>query len=134
MAEKKLGRVSVHFGAEAVRPGGTVEGSIRFRPRAGVELEGATLLLMGQERAVSGSGTNETTYRHEILSRRMTLCGPRRVAAGEEVALSASIALPADAATTFDAGNNHVAWWIEVHVAILKWPDWVRTYPIVVGP
>ncbi len=123
LAKTKLGNVEIALDPEQTQAGASVELSIRLCPPGPVRLNGVAAKLLGQEVAVSGSGTNKTTHRHTLHSELLQLSKRRVINAGEEVTLEASITIPEDAAPSFEASDNKVRWTVETDLDIEGWPD-----------
>ncbi|MEM7168215.1 MAG: hypothetical protein AAF581_22400 [Planctomycetota bacterium] len=133
VAERRLGPVEVVLDPTLTRPGQNVRCTVRFTPQADIEVAGVTARLTGRERVVSGSGTDRTTYTHEIHSATEQLLGQDHIFAGNAVELSADLAIPEDAAPTFVASSNRLEWVVTVHIDLPRWLDWSRTDKVIVS-
>jgi hypothetical protein len=135
IAQKRLGIPEVRIGADAAGPGEAVPVTLSIRPRKDVTLDGIAITLVGEEVAVSGSGTNKTTHRHTLHESTVQVEPPGRIIpAGELHVVTREVRLPSDAAPTFAASDNEVRWELRVHVAVDQWPDWRQTFPLTVRP
>ena len=116
-------------------PGQAIEVELSLAPTEVVKISDPRITLKGQEIVAKGSGTSKTTYRHTLYERTRKLSGPEgEVRAGEKHILRTSLALPPDAAPSFDASDNHLTWTVNIQVGIENYPDWNRTIQLSVLP
>jgi hypothetical protein len=134
MAAKKIGDVDLQLGDTHPRPGGTVECALRFAPLEQVDLRPITARLLCVETAVSGSGTNRTTHRKEVVQEEHVLREALAVRPPEMVDVTYEVPVPRCDAFSFDANNNSVKWFLEIAVDVPRWPDWVKRVPLTVSP
>lgn len=133
VAEKLLGSVDVEVVADP-RPGEPLDVLVHCEPLRSLTLNGLHLALVGREVVVRGSGTNRTTYRHELYREEITLDQGRTLAAGEQALFAHSFQLPDDAPPAFAASDNALHWEVEIQFDLPRWPDWVKTYQLGVRP
>ncbi|MEN0064905.1 MAG: DUF3592 domain-containing protein [Myxococcota bacterium] len=89
-----------------------------------------TLTLVGEERATYQRGTDSVTETHVFFTQELlNTTDGMQIARG-----STTVALPADAAPTFDGGHNAIVWRIEVAGVLLNWPDVESHFPLTVFP
>jgi len=134
LAEKKIGTVRVSWGSLHVPPGGSLPLHIAFTPRRSSRLNRIVAQLVGQERCVSGSGTNRTTHTHKFYERATILAPECDVTAGRPLEVTGLVPIPETSAFSFHASNNDLSWELEVRVDIPLWPDWVAKRTVVVRP
>lgn len=134
LAQRKLGTPTITVEPLVARPGQEVAVHLALNPRAQVSLTRAVVLLRGQERVISGTGTNRTTHTHVVHLQEAGLDLPTDIRAGSTVQRSVVLALPADAAPSFAASDNELQWAAVVRVGISGWPDWEQEHPIAVTP
>ena len=134
MAESKMGAVKLNFGSLQVSPGGKIPLQLDFTPRQTSKLNRIIAKLKGEEKCVSGSGTNKTTHTHKLHEQTVELMREGDVAAGRRIQMRADVAVPQTGAFTFSASDNEVIWSLEVRIDIPLWPDWTERRPVVVRP
>lgn len=135
LASRKIGPVTVTLpGGDHARGGQSLAVEVQTVPRSAGRLKGATVELIGEEVAVSGSGTNRTTHRHRLHTEQMELAAARDFHPGLPMQLRGQVQLPGGAAPSLSTGNNRVHWRLEVHLDIERWPDWTGSQELVVAP
>ena len=135
VAERKLGKPQVVVEPQQLKRGGTVKVSIAMMPAANVELDAITVRLRGREIVASGHGTKRTTHTHVLHDSSQPVdTGMVSLSPGSIVHLEGKVGIPDDAALTFCAPDNETKWEIDLRIGIRGWPDWERTWPIVVRP
>lgn len=122
-AAEKVGGCVVDVARPHLRPGEIVACTVRFAPPRPEVIEGVHCVLRGREVAVSGSGTNESTYRHLLHEQQQRLPGPFPANPHEEIELAFAMRVPADAPTTFEQPSNKIVWELQTVVEIAKWPN-----------
>ncbi len=132
LAEKKLGQVKYKLNTNLLKPGDNVKCTVSFTPRKAIYINSITVSLTGREVAVSGSGTNESTYRHRFHIKQQSMLRTGRVEKGMHIHDSSRFEIPADAVASFKTKNNDIIWEINIQIDISKWPDWINTIPITV--
>ena len=136
VAGTKLGPVEVELSSDVARPADTITCTVRFQPRAQLDLTEATAKLVATEhvRVETGSG-DDTRYRDEqqvIFEIPTTLTRERSIAAGEGVLLHANLVLPANAPYSFVGSYNKLLWTLGLELKLRGWPDWSCDVPLVV--
>jgi hypothetical protein len=131
MAETLLGEVSVEV-PDSLSPGETFTALVHIEPVREVTLNALKLTFNGTERVVRGSGTNTTTYTHEVHNETHASAQGRTIAAGEHAIFEQSFTVPADAGASFAAPSNTLIWKLGVHFDIPRFPDWVGDYVVAV--
>ena len=134
IAESKLGSVKVNFGSLQVSPGGKLPLQVDFIPRKTSKLNRITAKFTGEEKCVSGSGTNKTTHTHKLHEQTVVLMGEGNVTAGRRIQVRADINAPQTGAFSFSASDNEVNWRVEVRVDIPLWPDWTDKRTVIMRP
>ena len=134
MAEGKVGSVKVDFGSQQVSPGGKLPLQLDFTPRQTSKLNRIIAKLKGEEKCVSGSGTNKTTHTHKLHEQTVVLMREGNVTAGRRIQVRADVGMPQTGAFSFSASNNDVSWSLEVRVDIPLWPDWTEKRTVIVRP
>jgi hypothetical protein len=134
LAQRKLGTPVLTVEPRMAVPGQEVAVHLALTPRSPVSLTRGVVLLRGQERVVSGTGTNRTTHTHVFQLQEAGLDLPSDVRAGSTLQRSVVLAVPADAPPSFGASDNDLQWAVVVRIGIAGWPDWEREYPITVAP
>ena len=134
MAERKVGTVKVDFGSLEVSPGGKLPLQVDFTPRQTTKLNRITAKFKGEEKCVSGSGTNKTTHTHKLHEQTVVLMREGNVMAGRRIQAKAEVEVPQTAPFSFSASNNDINWSLEVRVDIPLWPDWTEKQMVIVRP
>jgi len=115
-------------------PSDVLKGTIRFTPKRNAQINGIRWKVTCFESCVSGSGSNRTTHRHEILQETEQVAEPTQLLAGQLKTCEFSFRLPADAAPSLKFSDNELTWVGELRIDIPRWPDWVQTIPLTVVP
>jgi hypothetical protein len=134
IARRRLGPVGAQVTPGIVRPGEAVTCSLRFQPRANVDLSEATATLRGTEIVDWQSGDETHTRRCTISEQPVTFAQDRRLMAGESITVEASLPVPANAPTTFMSAHQQVVWQVRLHLKLRGWPDWVQELPLIIRP
>lgn len=134
MLKARFGTIDFELDPDKVSPGESAGIRISFTPQKESELEKGTLRVEAYEEVVSGSGTNKSTRRHTVYESEVEFCGARRLMARQPVVLEGQIAVPQDAAPSFDAPRNQLTWKVEAQLHIVRFPDWGTSRRLVVRP
>jgi hypothetical protein len=134
IARRKLGPVEAQLIPGIVRPGEAVTCSLRFQPRANIDLSEAIATLRGMEIVHWQSGKQSRTRRCTIAERPVSFAQDRRLMAGESVTVETSLSVPVDVPTTFMSAHQQLLWQVRLHLKLRGWPDWVQELPLVVRP
>jgi len=89
---------------------------------------------VGQERCVSGSGTNKTTHTNVLREETFVIDNTREVVAGHPHDIRSAVTLPATSAFSFDTSDNHLEWYAEVRIALTRYPDWKEKVELQMVP
>jgi len=114
--------------------GQTLQGRLRFTPKRDVTIEHIQWIVTCVEKCVSGSGSRKTTHVYEVLRKGEQLAEAAALRVGMPQAFQFSCPLPEHGPPSMKFSENEVTWSGEVRIAIPKWPDWVKRFPLVVGP
>lgn len=131
LAALRLGQVELDWPEGPLYPGDMV--SLRLRLNAVEGLNAFKATLFCREAVVSGSGTNTTTHRHNIVSLPIELARTAESPTGLCV-VEGGLALPQDAPPSFYAPDNELSWMVELHIDVARWPDWMRRLYLDVRP
>ncbi|MHC4402374.1 MAG: vacuolar protein sorting-associated family 26 protein [Planctomycetota bacterium] len=134
LAERKIGHVALRFDSLAAAPGSELPLRLTFTPRRSTRLNRIIATLTGQERCVSGSGSNRSTHKHKIHERTFVLSPEGDVVAGRPIQIRSAVPVPQTGAYSFSAKDNSLAWELEVRIDIPLWPDWVEKRTVTVRP
>jgi hypothetical protein len=136
-ARSKLGKVDIELSSTTPRRGEAVTCTVRLRPRASIELTGATASLVATEYCGGGSGNlrgSAQTWKQVVHQGRATLATNRTLRAAEEVVLQTSLNLPPDAPCSFWGAHHKLIWTVAVEMKLRHWPDWSQSIPLTVRP
>jgi hypothetical protein len=134
IARRKLGPVEAQVTPGIVRPGEAVTCSLRFQPRANIDLSEATATLRGMEIVDWQSGDETHTRRCIISEQPVTFAQDRRLMAGESIPVETSLSVPANAPTTFMSAHQQLLWLVNLRLRLRGWPDWTYDIPLIVRP
>ncbi|AWV90642.1 hypothetical protein [Bradymonas sediminis] len=122
MASVRLGKVEVDWPERPIHTGETVPLRVRVNGAKGQHQFNATLFC--REEVVSGSGTNERTYRHNVYSAPIQMS--RNSETPGRIDVEGLLAIPEAGAPSFYAQDNELSWFVELHIDVAGWPDWTR--------
>lgn len=135
LAERKLGKVHLELDPIQPTPGDSIRLVVGFTPQKAAKLRMASCRLRAVERVVRGSGTNRTTYTHQVYDGHFSLQdSPLQLNPGEEHEFGCVMKLPIDAPFSVDFPDNELEWSLEVRLDIEDWPDWVKKQTFNVLP
>jgi hypothetical protein len=128
VARALVGKADITLSPERCRGGQSVRFSLTLPERIVPRINGVQARLIGEEVAVSGSGTNKTTHRHTFFEEPIAM----PTSAGAR--LSGSVRLPDAARATLYAPSNSVTWSVRIDADIRGLPDpsWLKA--MVVDP
>jgi len=130
IAKRKLGPVEAQVTPGIARPGEAVTCSVRFQPRANIDLSEATATLRGMEIVDWQSGDETHTRRCVISEQPVTFAQDRRLMAGESITVETRLSAP----TTFMSAHQQLLWLVNLRLRIRGWPDWTHEIPLIVRP
>jgi sporulation-control protein spo0M len=134
LAERRLGEVKVVMDTSVIAPGDSLPISINCTPRKAGKINEVLATLTATETAVSGSGTNRSTYTNKIYNLPFNLQGPESFQAQQEVSFSGMLAIPDTDAYSFDTGDNEISWDLKIKIDIPMWPDWIQKVNLALVP
>ncbi len=127
-----IGPTQVEISDHPLRPG---EPCRLFISQSGrLEMNLLQVLLVCEEEATYRQGTNTRTetrqvHRHEVFRR-----ADFRVRRGLPFESECELAVPAGAMHSFKADHNQVQWKVVVVGDVAGWPDYKRSFPVIVHP
>ena len=92
------------------------------------------LVLLCQEEATFSQGTNIRTEQRTVYEQRLVRLRGVLVAANQPFQTGIEFVLPDNVMHSFSSANNRVLWKIVVRGSARGWPEFHRTFPIVVHP
>lgn len=134
LAERKLGTVELSIEPTQVASGDLLQVQIQFTPKSSGKLNNLTLTLAGQERVVSGSGTNKTTHTHKLYEEKRVTLENFEFQAGTPVTHSEQIQLPDSNAFSVTLRDNSIRWTVQAQIDIPSWPDWSDERLVILLP
>ena len=132
LALNKLGNIEVTLDERHFVPGEVLNCQVIFTPKTALDLKHVVCKIHGKEQVIRGSGTDKTTYTHNLYEQEETKLEDARFSAGEKVEIKIEFTIPEDAAYTFAAVDNKLFWEVTVTIDVKGWPNWVQSYPITV--
>jgi hypothetical protein len=131
MRKMAVGRVSIELEHEPVHPGDRV--AFRVIVTGAYPVDSGTVTLVCQERVEYRQGTDTRTEHHEAFAQTIAQTGRTAARPGQAI-MSGIMAIPANAAVSFTASNNHIEWSLLVAMDIPGLPNVKDSYPFRVGP
>lgn len=128
------GSIQSDLQPKRVFPGQAIAGTLRFTPKRNLKINEIRYKITCVENCVSGSGSNRTTHRHEVLSFSEQLAHAQVLPAGQEQDFKYEFKIPHDAAPSMKLSDNELKWNVEMRIDIPSWPDWSESFGIVVEP
>ncbi len=128
------GKVDVQVEPKRLKPGEKVAGSISFAPKRRVRINEVCYTVQCEEKCVSGSGSNRTTHRHEVMSTKVTLLEAGDLLPRQNQSLDFEFSVPKDAGPSMKFSDNELNWSVELRIDIPRWPDWSERVALVVEP
>ncbi len=128
------GKVECELASLQLKPGQQVTGSLVFTPKKSSQINGIIWKLMAEEVCSSGSGSNRTTHRYQLVNKVEKLMEARQLVAGQRVELPIDVMLPANAPPSLKFTDNELTWSGELRIDIPGWPDFVKSFKLVVAP
>ena len=121
---KRLGEVELETSEQVLAPGDRWKTHLRFTPKRDVRINGIRARLKVWEVAVSGSGTNKTTYTHKLHEDTITVEPAGVLSVGKPFDREIEVPLPEIAAYSFSSGSNHIHWSVQIRIDLPGIPDW----------
>ena len=115
-------------------PGQTLRGRIEFTPKRKSKINGVTSTVKCEEVCVSGSGSNRTTHRHQLVEKTIELQEACQLRRREKQTFDFEYTLPDDAPPSLDLKDNDLKWQVELRIDIPAWPDYAKTIDVIVEP
>ncbi len=132
MASWKVAEPDISISLPQLRVGDQFE--LSYRQRFKGQAKGhITLKLIFRECATYQRGTDTVTVTHGYVMHSIQL-PPRNYMGGETLSELWSIQIPPSAMHSFKAKRNELLWLLQVDVDIAGWPDFERTYDLMVLP
>lgn len=125
-AQWRIGKVEFIAAGHELSPGDPIDAELVINPRKPAKINGITTTLIGREEAVSGSGSNRTTHKHEFYRETFALLDRGQIAPNREIRLPIGVHIPLTAAYSFHASDNNIVWQLDTTIDIPRWPDWVH--------
>jgi len=112
----------------AVLPVQVIIATVRDLP-----VDGMTLTLTAEERAVSGTGKSQVVQRNILYTHETRVPVPNHWPGAHEVVVNAEVPVPADALPSFTGRTHTITWTLTLHVEIPAWyPNIRKTFPVSV--
>lgn len=134
LSTQKLGPVKMALSQTELLPDETLSCQLSFNPLKDVLVKSINFKLQGDEKVISGSGSNKKTYTSYIFKQQRVQLENKSLLANKAVSLEQSLKLPPNAAYSFAADDNKIEWFCEVTIDIEGWPNWSERLDIQVVP
>lgn len=129
----RLGEVEFNLKKTDLSPGETLSGTLTLSPSKQLEVFGIESSLIAEEHCVHGSGSNRTSYRHEVFSELLELKPHTTLPAGKTV-IPVSIPISDQAPFSIELPDNQLNWKLKSRIVLARWPDWKQETEIKVLP
>jgi hypothetical protein len=127
-----VGPTQLEISAQPLRPGGSYQ--VLLAQGGSGTMESLRLALRLEEQATFTQGTDTRTDRVLVWSRDIRSWSALQLAPGARFEAQEVFTIPADAMHSFASEHNSVRWSIAVHGQPVGWPEFIRTFPLVVFP
>ncbi len=131
LAEARIGKVewgtlgSCYAGEE-------MPSRLLIGPIGNVNIKNITATLYGCESVTSGSGTDATTYTHQLYNQSIVLTDSPAVTPGKVMEFEPQFMIPSTNALSVDLPDNKIRWVATLAIRLKWWPDWVQSREIKV--
>ncbi len=129
-----LGNPQAFLQEDTLASGGEVVGEFATRTRKNVSINSVTAVMTCTEQCVSGSGSNKKTHTHTVFEKSLELHAKTIFKAGQVNRFPFVFHLPNDAPCSVELHQNSLIWSVDLRVDIPRWPDWVKSLNLFVGP
>jgi hypothetical protein len=130
----RTGPVQCRVQPTSVSAGQACVCTLEFAPKRKISVNSVTATLIGEEKCVSGSGSNRKTYHEELQRTVERFLESTQLSPGQQQSFQATFQLPQDAAPSMKLSDNEVNWCVEFRIDIPRWPDFVEKVPVIVVP
>jgi len=134
ISTQKLGPIKMEIPKTELLPDETFNCHLSFNPLQDVTVNGITFQLQGNEKVISGSGSNRKTHSTYIFKKQYVQLENKSLLANEEVRLDQQLQLPPNAAYSFSSEDNKLEWFCEVTIDVEGWPNWKERLDLRVVP
>jgi hypothetical protein len=134
LPSRLTGRVECEVSPVRVAAGDTIKCSLKFTPKRSLTINGITWKVTATEQCKAGSGSNRKTHTHVAFQELRWLAETGQLEAGSPQAYAFEFPVPATAPPSLKFNDNELRWEAEVRIDIPGWPDWVKTFKLVVTP
>ncbi len=117
-----------------ISPGQSLTTRVSVGPGRRAAIRDISLRLAGRETVVSGSGSSQSTYRHELVSQTFFLARDPASRPNEVLDLEHTLTFPDIEAWSIDLPNNQVLWSLRLRIRLGWWPDWTWNRTIRLTP
>jgi hypothetical protein len=127
-----IGTTQVEIGAQPLRPGNTYE--LLLAHGGSGTLDALQLDLELEEQATFRQGTDTRIEKLTVWRKPIHAWRDLQLAPGTRFEARATLTIPALAMHSFASEHNAVRWNLVVRGTPVRWPPFVRTFPLVVFP
>jgi hypothetical protein len=132
MLHAGIGPTSIEISAHPLRPGRDYE--VLLVQSGHLHVTRLSLSLVCEEEAAFRQGTDIRTERREVYCREICAHTDVKIDPARPFEYQCHFQVPASAMHTFQSAHNAVQWKLVVHGRFAKWPEMVRSYPVIVHP
>ena len=132
MVTTGIGPTFVEISEHPLLPGGQYRLYVSQAGR--LKMRSLDVALVCEEEATYRQGTNTRTESREVCRQPLLHREEFQVLPGEPFATECVLRVPAGAMHSFKAAHNEVQWRIVVQGDVADWPEFRRSFPVIVHP
>jgi hypothetical protein len=132
LIETGIGPTLVEISAHPLTPGGKYD--IYISQAGQMEIKSLAVKLVCEETATYRQGTNTRKATRRVFERVLVTAESLALGRALPFEARAHLEVPGDAMHSFKAAHNRIDWKIVVKGAVTRWPDFERSFPVIVRP
>jgi hypothetical protein len=127
-----IGPTLVEISEHPLQPGGQYR--LFFSQSGRLTVNAMRASLICEEAVTYRQGTNARTETREVFQQELFRREKFEIEAGLPFETEFELIMPADVMHSFKADHNEIIWSLVVHGDVAGWPDYKRSFPLVVRP
>jgi hypothetical protein len=127
-----IGPTLVEISAHPLVPGGMYE--IYLSQAGRLAVKSYRLKLVCEEVATYRQGTNTRKTTRRVFEQSLVECESFKIRQGLHFESRSRLHVPLDVMHSFKANHNHIDWKLVVTGSVERWPDFERSFPVVIRP
>lgn len=132
MVNTGIGPTLVEISAHPLVPGGAYE--VYLSQAGRLTVKSLDLKLVCEETATYRQGTNTRRATRRVYEDLLVSRESFSIGQGLPFEARAQLAIPSEAMHSFKANHNRIDWKLVIRGTVTRWPDFERTFPLVVRP